>query len=441
MRSPHSLDRIDAASGGTQPVADAGLLLPATLARHLGLSELVNRHLDLGRAAGAASAGDKVLTLVMPALAGGDCIDDADALRAGGTARLLGSTVKAASTPGTFLRCSRWGRVRQLDRASREPLARARGAGAGPGAAPLAIGLDSTVCEAHGLAKEGGTRFTRTGVRGHRPLLAVAAGTGEVLMARLRGGNASSGRSAGHSLRETVGRVRSAGATGELTVRGDSGFCVHDVVAVARRMRVRFSITIRRHKGIRALIEAIPDDAWTPIPRWLTGGADAAETTFVPFAAEKDATPVRLIVRRVRPTPGSQLAAFALHDCHALVTGRVCGTLELEADHRRHAEVENAIRDLEHGVALNRLPSGRFAASGARLAVEAIAHNLARWTARLGLGAGTVTAKTLRRRLFGLAGRLARPARRPTLHLPAGWPWAIGWTAALARLRAVPLLA
>jgi hypothetical protein len=60
---------------------------------------------------------------------------------------------------------------------------------------------------------------------------------------------------------------------------------------------------------------------------------------------------------------------------------------------------------------------------------------------RLGLGAGIVTTKTLRRRLFGLVGRLTRSARRMTLHLPAGWPWAIGWTTALARLRAIPLLA
>ena len=90
---------------------------------------------------------------------------------------------------------------------------------------------------------------------------------------------------------------------------------------------------------------------------------------------------------------------------------------------------------------LNHLPSGRFAANGAWLAVGVIAHNLARWTARLGLGAGIVTTRTLWRRLFSLAGRLTRSARRLTLHLPARWPWALGWTTALARLRAMSLLA
>lgn len=162
MRSSHSLDQVDAAFDGTQLVADAGLLLPATLAHHLGLKQLVDRHLDLGCRPGQANRGDKFLTLVMSALAGGDCIDDAAALRAGGTEHVLGFVVKAASTLGTFLRSFRWGRVRQLDAVSRHLLARAWAAGAGPGSAPFTIDLDSTICETYGLAKEGATGFTYT---------------------------------------------------------------------------------------------------------------------------------------------------------------------------------------------------------------------------------------------------------------------------------------
>jgi hypothetical protein len=441
MRSSHSLDRLDTAFDDDRLVADAGLLLPATLAAHLGLKDLVDEHLNLGDRPGRANAGDKLLTLVMSALAGGDCIDDAAALRAGGTERILGFSVKAASTLGTFLRSFRWGHVRQLDAVSRHLLARAWAAGAGPGTAPFTIDLDSTICETYGLAKDGGTRFTHTGVRGYHPLLAVAAGTGEVLMARLRGGNANSGRSAGHFLTETIDRVRAAGARGQLTMRADSGFYAHAVVGVCRKADVRFFITLRQHRSVRRLIEAIPETAWTPIPYWIDGGADVAEATYTPFAQEKDALPVRLIVRRVRPTPGSQLAAFVLYDYHAFITDRDGEMLELESDHRRHAEIENAIRDLKYGMALNHLPSGKFAANGAWLAVQVIAHNLARWTARLGLGEGIVTTKTLRRRLFGLAGRLTRSARRVSLHLPARWPWAVGWAVALTRLRAIPLLA
>lgn len=441
MRSSHTLDRLDVAFDDARQVADAGLLLPATLAEHLGLGALVERYVDLGRAVGRANVGDKLLTLVMSALAGGDCIDDADALRAGRTERALGFRVKAASTLGVFLRSFRWGHVRQFDRVTRELLDRAWAAGAGPGSEPFTIDLDSTICETYGLAKEGARHHAYTGVRGYHPLLAVAAGTGDVLMARLREGRANTARGAAHFLRETIGRVRSAGASGQLTIRADSGFYAHAVVAVCRAMDVRFSITIRQHRSLRQLIEAIPEDAWTPIPYWLEGGADVAETVYTPFAQEKDAAPVRLIVRRVRPTPGSQLALFATYDYHAIITDRDGATLSLEADHRRHAEIENAIRDLKYGVALNHLPSGRFAANGAWLAVQVIAHNLARWTARLGLGTGIVTTKTLRRRFFSLPGRLTRSARHTSLHLPKHWPWRAEFLVALARLRAIPLLA
>ena len=158
-----------------------------------------------------------------------------------------------------------------------------------------------------------------------------------------------------------------------------------------------------------------------------------------PFQSEPDAAPVRLIVRRVKPTPGSQLALFANYRYHGCITDRDGVTLELEADHRRHAEIENAIRDLKYGVGLNHLPSGRFAANAAWLAVQVIAHNLARWTARIGLGEQLVTTQTLRRRFFSMAGRLTRSARRLTLHLPQRWPWENQFSRAFARLRALPL--
>ena len=179
----------------------------------------------------------------------------------------------------------------------------------------------------------------------------------------------------------------------------------------------------------------------------MDGAAAVAETTYTPFQSGPDAAPVRLIVRRVKPTPGSQLALFASYSYHACITDRDGETLELEADHRRHAEIENAIRDFKYGVGLNHLPSGRFAANAAWLAVQSlprtrygvIAHNLARWTARIGLGEQLVTTKTLRRRFFSIAGRLTRSARQLTLHLPQRWPWENQFSRALARLRAIPL--
>ena len=174
MLPRHHPDRIRISFDNHRLVANAGLLLPSTLAQHLGLRELVDRRLDLGRAPGQANTGGKMMTLVASALAGGDCIDDADALRTGGTARALGGTVKAPSTLGSFLRSFRWGHVRQLDRVSRELLARAWAAGTGPGDGPLTIDLDSIICETYGLAKEGARHHGYTGQAGLSP----AAGCG-----------------------------------------------------------------------------------------------------------------------------------------------------------------------------------------------------------------------------------------------------------------------
>ena len=416
-------DRIQIAFDDHRLVANAGLLLPVTLAQHLGLREVVDSHVDLGDEPGRANPGDKLLTLVASALAGGDFIDDADVLRTGGTTGAIGCAVKAPSTLGTFLRSFRWGHVRQLDRVSRELLSRAWAAGGGPGDGSLTIG--SGLHHLRNLRTGQGGRppprlYRQAGLppaaghrRRHRRRADVPASRGP--------GQHRSGR------RPLPAGDRGTGAPwwGYRPTHGEGRqrlLCPRP----GRRLPqdgCRFSITIRQHARLRELIEAIPEEDWTPVPYWMDGGADVAETTYTPFQGEPEAAPVRLIVRRVKPTPSSQLALFASYSYHGFITDRDGETLELEADHRRHAEIENAIRDLKHGVGLNHFPSGRFAANGAWLAVQVLAHNLARWTARIGLGEGVVTTRTLRRRFFSLAGRLTRSARRLTLHLPQGWPW------------------
>ena len=433
-------DRIQIAFDDHRLVANAGLILPATLGRHLGLPELVDRRLDLGRAPGRANTGDKVMTLVASALAGGDCIDDADVLRTGGDGwrhRLRG---QGAIHPGDLLRSFRWGHVRQLDRVSRELLARAWAAGAGPGDGPLTIDLDSTICETYGLVKEGARHHSYTGPAGLSP----AAGRGR----RYRRRAACPGCA-------RAGPLTPLGAPPTSCARrwdgcatagpGDNSRCGPTAASIptpwspsAVRWMSASPSPSASTKACTILSRPYPRRTGRPIPYWMDGAADVAESSYTPFQSEPDAAPVRLIVRRVQPTPGSQLALFATYSYHGCITDREGETLELEADHRRHAEIENAIRDLKYGVGLNHLPSGRFAANGAWLAVQVMAHNLARWTARIGLGEQVVTTKTLRRRFFSLAGRLTRSARRLTLHLPRRWPWENQFSRALARLRALP---
>jgi DDE family transposase len=144
-------------------------------------------------------------------------------------------------------------------------------------------------------------------------------------------------------------------------------------------------------------------------------------------------------VRRVR-NQGDQAQLFATWRYHAFVTNRVGPITWLDADHRRHVVCELAIRDLKAGAGLAHLPSGLFAANAAWLLAASLAHNLLRWTGAIGLGTRNqqTVAKTLRRTLLMLLGRLTRSARCWTLHLPVGWPWAHSFQMALARLRCIP---
>ena len=418
-------------------VADAGLIQTATLVQHLGLEALFNGHVDLGDAPGHANVGLKALTIIDSVLAGGDSIDDCDALRAGATGVVLGHGLRAPSTLGTFLRSFTWGHARQLDKVAGETLRRAWQGGAGPGDSPVTIDIDSSIHETYGLAKQRAVKFTYTHVRGYHPLYAVIAGTGDVVHCRLRGGNAHTGRGGAGFVTETFNRVRAAGATGALTLRADSGFYSGAITTACRRAGVPYSITAKLKKAVHAAISTIGETAWTPIP-YIGDGADVAETTYRPFGPK--APQVRLIVRRVKPTPGSQLALLVDYAYHSFITDRTASTVELEADHRRHAVIEDTIRDLKYGVGLNHLPSGRFGANAAWLGLNVIAHNLARWTSRLGLGETLITTETLRRRYLRTPARMTRSARIDTLHLPQHWPWALKFNTSLARLRAIVVI-
>jgi hypothetical protein len=437
-KSCHSLDRLEVTFDDEHAVANAGLIAPATLAQHLGLCELFDDYVDLGDAPGRANVGLKAMTLIHSALAGGDCIDDADRMRVASTPEVLGHDVRAPSTLGTFLRSFTWGHAAQLDRVLDEAIARAWATGAGPGDGPVTIDVDSTITETYGLAKQG-ARFGHTKVRGYHPLLATLAGTEEVLGARLRGGNAHNARGAAGFLTQVFNRVRRAGAAGAITLRADSGYYNAKVTTACRKAGAAYSITAKMSKAIHKAISQIPELGWTEIPYWMEGGAAVAETTYRPFGRRHPE--VRLIVRRVKPTPGSQLALLATYDYHAFITDRSGDTVVLEADHRRHAVVEDVIRDLKYGVGLNHMVSGRFGANAAWMVLNVIAHNLSRWTPRIGLGtsAAAMTTKTLRTRFIDLPGRLTTSARRWNLHLPESWPWQDQFKAMLSNLRAVQL--
>ncbi len=400
-------------------VADAGLALVGVLSEKLGLVELVDEVVEI-----RPFPGRRVATLVHAMVAGAQCIDDADLLRSASTAEVLGHRVMAPSTLGTFLRKFDFGHVRQLDRLAELLLARAWAMGAGPSSAPMTIDVDSTICEVHGKKKQGAA-YGYTKVLGYHPLVATRAETGEVLHVRFRKGSAGSGRGAERFVRELVGRVRRCGASGPLTLRADSGFYSAKVMKACADHGAAYSITAPQNPSVRAAIDGVDEAAWTPIDYTANGEA---------WVTEADYHGHRLIVRRTTLT-GPQPGLFPTFRYHAFVTNRSGDAVFLDADHRRHAVVELAIRDLKENAGLSHLPSGRFGANGAWAVLSSIAHNLVRWLAALGMKTtGPLVAKTVRRRLLALPGRLTRSARRRLLHLPTAWPWARQWLAAYARL-------
>jgi len=425
---PVGLDGLGVEFDDERVVSDAGVLLVATLAQRLGLEALAQQLVQLRRERpGAANAGRKVMALIYAIVLGADSIDDSELLRAGRTGRLLGGWMPAPSTLGTFLRAFTFGHVRQLDALLGRALERAWGAGAGPGAGRLVIDVDSFVGEVCGRLKEGAA-YGYTKLLGYHPILATRADTREVLHIRLRKGSANSQKGMLRFTEELIARVARAGADGVKLLRADSGFWNTKVFKRLERAGWQYSIGVRMQKGVREAVEAIDEDAWQTIDYPDEGEAQIAETSYGGR---------RLIVRRTRLL-GAQAELWPDWRHFAFITNREHEIQIVEGEHREHAVVEQVIADLKDQ-ALAHFPSGQFHANGAWVVLAALAHNLLRWTQSLGMPATTVrAARTLRRRLLGIPGRLTHHARGWTLHLPARWPWHDDYTSALSRIRALP---
>lgn len=429
--SSRKLDRLQATFDHGGIVANAGLIVPATLMVRLGLEALIDAWVKTG----SARPGRKVLTLVAAMLAGATHIDHVNMLRAGATGRVLPFKVMAPSTIGSFLRSFTFGHIRQLDAVCSRILARAWAAGAGPGEGPLIVDLDSTICEVHGKQKQAaGYGYTKQ--LGYHPLLATRAGTGEVLFARMRRGSANTARGIVRFVDELVANMARAGATGPLTVRADSGFWSWKLCDRLDAHDIAWSITVRQINTIKAAIAGIDDDAWVDIDYTIGGQAQVAETTYTAGKGKKKRT-VRLIVRRTRLVEPAQRRLWPHWRHHAFITNTELDTVAADRFHREHAVVELAIRDLKEGAGLNHIPSGHYHANAAWLACAVLAHNLGCWTTQLA-GQPAVTNRTRRTRLISIPAVIVNRSGRSLLRLPARWPWAPIFTKTLSALRALP---
>jgi hypothetical protein len=437
-------------------VSCAGLAPVLQLAERGGLQRLVGQHLHLDKP-GGVNAHLKIPTLVAGMVAGADSIEDMALLRHGAMGRLF-TGVRAPSTLGTFLRSFTFGHVRQLDAvASRLLINLARQAPLLPDADQVAfVDVDDTLKQTYGYAKQGAGRGY-TGVKGLNALLATVSTPSSapvIAAARLRKGSTNSARGAARFVTDALITARKAGATGTLVLRADSAYYGHDVIAAALRQDACFSITARQDKAVRKAIASIGDDAWTSInytnavfdeasQQWISD-AEVAEIAYTAFTSKAKAKHIsaRLIVRRVKDmNPNNQSELFTAYRYHAVFTNSPLPMLEAEKAHRAHAIVEQVIADLKNGP-LAHLPSGHFWANSAWLVCATMAFNLTRAAGTLASAFHAhATTGTVRAQLITVPGRIARSARRLTLHLPTGWPWQQQWAQLAAAAHSPPLAA
>jgi hypothetical protein len=446
MRVSHSFPAISTVFDDANLVSCAGLAPTMALAHRAGLGDLVADTLTL-KAEGGANAHLKVPALVAGMVAGADSINDMDLLRHGGMDRLF-TGVRAPSTLGTFLRTFTFGHVRQLDAvASRFLAALAKNAPLLPGADQgVYVDIDDTIKATHGYAKQG-AGYGYTGVKGLNALLAIVStplSSPVVAGTRLRRGGTNSARGAARFVADALVTTKACGGSGLITVRADSAYYGHDVIAAARRGGARFSITAKMNPTVVKAISGISESAWIPIhypnaiwdedEQRLVSDAEVAEVPFTAFTSRRQSEHIsaRLIVRRVRRLNSKTVAdgqgeLFPGYRHHAVFTDSPLTMLQAEKSHRAHAVVEQVIADLKAS-ALAHLPSGSFAANGAWLVLAAIAFNLTRAAGVLAsVFHAKATTATIRRQLIAVPGRLARSARRLVIHLPSHWPWQDSW--------------
>jgi hypothetical protein len=430
-------------------VSAAGLVPVLELAEQTGLSELIGEHVDLPSTrvkSGAVNPAGKLTTIIAGMMCGADSIDDANVLRAGGTPRVF-DEVYAPSTLGIFLREFTFGHSNQLAAVARAHLvALAQRTALLPGSEQrVFLDIDSLLRPVYGHHKQGASfghakiasrALLRLGLSPQITTLSTATAPPVIAEAQLRSGKAGSGRGAAAQIKRAITTARACGPTGTIMLRGDSAFGTKKVITTCVAEAAEFSLSVSRNKRISAAIEAIDEAAYTPVhypgavtdpdTGALVSDAQVAETPYTLRLSRHRVLTVRLVVRRVKDARYPD-ALFPVWRYHPFVTNSTLPTAQADITHRRHAIIETTFADLIDGP-LAHIPSGLFAANCAWLGCAVIAHNLLRAAGTLAGGNHTVArGATLRRDLVNVPARFAAPARKPTLHLPAHWPWQTGW--------------
>jgi hypothetical protein len=442
--------RVEVTADGDGVVGHAGALLLSELADRLGLSGGLDRWAGRGQPERARHRSGRVLADVAVMLAdGGDCLSDLAALR--DQPEVFG---QVASTPTAWRVLERLAQAGERGLAGlRVARARARARAWRSGAwvdGPLLVDLDATLITAH--SDKQGAEGTYKHTFGFHPLgawLDRGDGTGESLAAILRPGNAGANTAADHIdvLDLALAQLpREARQTQPILVRADSAGATHAFLDHLRQRGIRFSVGFDLDQRVRTAILALAADAWIPAVDAHgqdRDGAQVAELHALDLAAAGWPAGTRAICRRERPHPGAQLTFTDIDGWRfqVVITDQPEANIAaVELRHRQHARVEDRIRAAKATGARN-LPFDLWRRNAVWLELVLLALDLVAWAQSLLLDGELAVAepKTLRYRLWHVAGKLTRHARRIRLRLQRTWPWAGDLVRAFTRLRALPL--
>ena len=416
----------------------AGTALLVGLSDRVGLTGALSQAMrGVRRRRSRHDPGRTLRDLAVMVADGGDCLADLSALR--DQPPLFGDVSSDATA---------WRALAALDGARlaavREARARARARVWQLAGAPrrVILDLDATLVTAHSDKEQAAGNYKHG--FGFHPLLCYEATTEEALAGILRPGNAGANTACDHVelLELALAQLPEDATRPGLLVRADSGGATHAFLDRVAALGLCFSVGFDLTDPVRAAILALPEKAWRPTLSKAGEPREGAAVAELSLGLSRWPVGTRAICRRERPHPGAQLSFTDVNGYRfqVFITNQQGGRIaRLEQLHRQHAVVEDRIR-CGKDTGLRNLPFQKFQPNAAWLELALCGQDLLAWTQRLLLTGELARCepKRLRYRLFHVAGRLTRHARRLRLHLPRGWAWGEALLQAFARLRALP---
>jgi len=401
--------------------AHAGIALLQDFVERIELPELIDRRLCLKDRERGYPESENILALCWNLILGGDSLRDLNVLRGdAGLCELIGvRSALAPTSAGELLRQFSIREIHALEGVLREVATQVRPRQSG---ARVTMDLDSSIYAQCSKRKEGSHK-AYNGQIGYQPLLCFWAEEGELLYSRLRSGNRNPAAIAEWFLARVL-KVAPAGKRRYL--RADSGFYTWPLIDLCEAEQVIYGITADLTQGLRAQVEAMPEDVWGR----FNDEAQIAELWYAPHTH----APHRYIVKRVKSVDKQGQAYFKYH---CVITNDLRRKpKQLMKWFLKRCAMENLIKEHKHDFGLEKLPTRKFLANWAWFLIGQLAWNLVAWFKRLCLPKeyNKATVKTIRHQLLKVAGKIVHQARQFYLVLSDQYWFQDAWSFALKQL-------